>query len=98
MANFSDKIDIRIGDALKLIPDIVADLDMVFLDGAKGEYLDYLRVSERKLRRGGVVFADNVKRFACEMRDYLDYVRNSGRYKSEYLEAGSDGVEISVKV
>ena len=98
MVKLSGKIEIFVGDAIQLIPNIREDFDMVFLDGVKGEYLDYLRVSEGKLGKGGIVFADNVKRFACDMRDYLDYVRNSGRYKSDYLDAGSDGVEISVKL
>jgi hypothetical protein len=32
------------------------------------------------------------------MSDYLDYVRNSGRFKSRYVQVGDDGVEISVKL
>jgi predicted O-methyltransferase YrrM len=36
--------------------------------------------------------------FAQAMRDYLDYVRNSGRYRSEYVDVGFDGVEISTKL
>jgi predicted O-methyltransferase YrrM len=60
--------------------------------------LKYLKLSENKLQRGGVVFADNVKMSAHEMRDYLGYVRNSGRYKSEYVRVVFDGVEISTKL
>jgi len=44
------------------------------------------------------VFADNVKMFAGEMRDYLDYVRDSGKYKSENIDVGFDAVEISTKL
>jgi hypothetical protein len=40
-------------------------------------------LAEKKLRRNGVVFADNAKIFADQMQDYLDYVRNSGKYRSE---------------
>lgn len=32
------------------------------------------------------------------MNDYLNYVRNSGNYKSRYVQVGDDGVEISVKL
>lgn len=95
---FADKIEVHIGNALTVIPGMNDSFDMVFLDATKDEYLEYLKVSENKLERGGVVFVDNVKMFAHEMRDYLDYVRNSGRYKSEYVDVVFDGVEISTKL
>ena len=44
------------------------------------------------------MFVDNVKISVYEMRNYLDYVRNSGKYKSEYIDVGFDGVEISTKL
>jgi predicted O-methyltransferase YrrM len=97
-AGLSDQIELRVGDALTLIPHMNAKFDMIFLDAAKDEYLKYLKLSEDKLEKGGVVFADNVKMPGREMRDYLDYVRNSGRYMSEYVDVGFDGVEISTKL
>lgn len=71
---------------------------MVFLDAAKYEYLDHLKLAEDRLERGGVVFADDVRPFRREMRDYLDYVRDSGRYRSQHVDLVSDGVEISTKL
>lgn len=97
-AGLADKIELHIGDALAVIPHISGKFDMVFLDAAKDEYLKYLKLSEDKLERGGVVFADNAKMPAREMQDYLDYVRNSGRYRSEYVHVGFDGVEISTRL
>lgn len=97
-AGLADKIELHIGDALRVIPRINDSFDMVFLDATKDEYLRCLKLSENKLERGGAVFADNVKTPAHEMRDYLDYVRNSGRYESEYIDVGFDGVEISTKL
>ncbi len=97
-AGLADKVEVHIGNAITVIPSINDKFDMVFLDASKGEYFDYIRLSEEKLKTGGVVFADNVKMFAHEMRDYLDYVRNSGRYQSEYFDVGFDGVEISTKL
>jgi caffeoyl-CoA O-methyltransferase len=97
-AGLADKIEVHIGNALTVIPRMNGRFDMVFLDATKDEYLEYLKLSEHKLERGGVVFADNVKMSAHEMRDYLDYVRNSGRYRSEYVDVVFDGVEISTKL
>lgn len=93
-----NKIEIRVGDAGMVIPGIQEEFDVVFIDADKSKYLEYLKLSEKKLKRGGIVFADNVKIFASEMHDYLDYVRNSGGYESKYIDIGFDRVEISKKL
>ena len=84
-------------------------IDVLFIDHAKQEYLpDLKRVEEAGLlRAGSVIAADNVVFFGLD--DYVDHVRNSGRYSSsrtytaslEYDgrpkgEAFADGVEVSV--
>ena len=52
----------------------------------------------KTLARTGGVVANNGKTFTYEMKDYLDYVGNSGKYKSEHLDTGCDGVEMSIKL
>jgi predicted O-methyltransferase YrrM len=103
-AGLEDVIEVRVGDARELLPTLGGTFDMVFIDAEKDQYLAYLKLAEPKIKKGGVVLADNVKRFASDMRDYLAYVRDSGRYKSTYLESESsfdpdgDAVEISIKL
>lgn len=97
-AGLDDRIEVHVGDALIVLPQINVTFDMIFLDAAKDKYLEYLKLSENKLSSGGVVFADNVKMYAHEMHDYLEYVRNSGRYTSEYIDVTTDGVEVSTKL
>jgi len=89
------KVQVITGDALQVIPALTGYFDFVFIDAEKTEYLDYLRLAEDKLYNGAVVVADNAGIFANQMKDYLDYVRTSGKYRSEYV--GVDGLEISVK-
>ena len=91
-------IDVIVGDAIKAIPKLKDKFDMVFIDAEKSEYIDYLRLVEDKLHKGSVIVADNAGIFADEMKDYLDYVRNSGKYSSEYLPFDEDGVEVSIKL
>ena len=78
---------------------------MVFLDGIKEEYFKYLKIIEMNLERGTVIVADNVGIFETYMYDYLEYVRNSGRYNSRALETElefnrnvKDAIEISTKI
>jgi predicted O-methyltransferase YrrM len=97
-ANIPPKIKIITGDALQVIPTLKGPFDFAFIDAEKSEYYQYLTLAEDKLRRGAVVFADNAGIFADQMGDYLDHVRNSGKYRSRYMQVGGDGVEISVKL
>ena len=68
---------------------------MVLIDAAKEEYLEYLRLIEKKLHNRSLIVADNV-RSRGKMKDYLDYVRSSGKYESEHFSFGEQGVEVSV--
>ena len=97
-AKVRPSIDVIVGDAIKVIPKLQGEFDMVFIDAEKSEYIDYLRLVEDKLHKGSVIVADNAGIFADEMRDYLDYVRNSGKYSSKYVPVGEDGLEVSVKL
>jgi predicted O-methyltransferase YrrM len=103
-AGLSDRVQIMVGDAMRLIPKLRGVYDMVFIDAEKRDYLAYLKGCERLLHHGSVIVADNVKVFANEVADYLDYVRNSGLYSSTYREAAfnanptmADAVEISIR-
>ena len=97
-AHILPKIKIITGDALIVIPTLRGQFDFAFIDAEKAEYFQYLKLAEGKLRKGAVVFADNAGVFADQMGDYLDYVRNSGKYQSRYIQVGGDGVEISAKL
>ena len=104
-AGFSDKIEIIIGDALEAIPKLDHKFDLLFLDAAKDEYLRYLKLAEQKnLHKNSIVVADNVGVSEQQMLDYLEYVRNSGFYKSktietelEYTLGVKDAIELSIK-
>jgi predicted O-methyltransferase YrrM len=91
-------IEVIVGDAIEVLPKLTGKLDMVFIDADKREYLDYLRLVEDKLHRGSVVAADNAGISADQMRNYLDYVRSSGKYSSKYVPVDGDGLEVSVRL
>jgi predicted O-methyltransferase YrrM len=104
-AGLSDRVQMLVGDAKEVLPRLQTGFDMVFLDADKSEYIIYLQAVERLLHPGSVVVADNVKSRSTELRRYLDYVRDSGKYASTYHEAPSnyghdlgDAVEISVRL
>ncbi len=96
-AEIRAKVEVVVGDALKVIPKLRSKFDLVFIDADKTEYLQYLKLVEDKLHKGSVIVADNAGVFAEQMKDYLDYVRSSGKYDSKYVQVGDDGLEISTK-
>ncbi len=95
------KIDIaqsyidRVGlhDHISIVPGMIADvlttwttpIDLVFLDADKMNYLSYMLTLEPFIAPGGTIIADNVLDFADLMRDFLDYMRTSGKYTTEVL-------------
>lgn len=108
-SGLSDKIRLINADALKDIPKLKSKykFDMVFLDATKSEYLKYLQLIEQYglLNKRAVVVADNVIMYEDEMKDYLDYVRNSGNYISrttkttlEFNKKIKDALEVSINV
>jgi len=107
-AGLSDRIEVVVGDAKKVLPTLKGSFDMVFLDAEKVEYLTYLKSVEHLLHKGSVVVADNVRSHSAEVADYLEYVRDPRKYKSDYRDYPvgynvatrneGDAVEVSVKL
>lgn len=59
-AGVSDKIIMHTGDARDIIPTLDRDFDMIFIDGDKREYPEYLDLVLPHIKKGGFIIADNV--------------------------------------
>lgn len=59
-SGISHKIDYRLGNAMKLIPEIDENFDMVFIDADKANYTNYYNLVIDKVNPGGIILADNV--------------------------------------
>ncbi len=81
---------LKIGKSSDLIPSLEEQYDFVFIDHWKDLYLKDLQLLEQfgLLKQGAWVFADNVVLFNLE--DYLDYVRSSLDFKSDFIPTMSD--------
>ncbi|WP_378955587.1 O-methyltransferase [Pelosinus sp. sgz500959] len=105
-----EQIQLLDGDASEILLQIEGPFDMVFIDAAKGQYLDYLQKVMDKLSDGAVIIADNVlfrgmvlsdepphKRYRTivkRLREYLDFVSHDSRFSTTIHHEG-DGVAIS---
>lgn len=59
-ANVNDKIKSYTGDAMKIIPTINEQFDIVFIDADKENYSNYYDLTFDKVKKGGYIIADNV--------------------------------------
>ncbi len=59
-SEYTELIDIRIGDALEIIPTLDEKFELVFIDADKTNYLNYFNLVIDKLPSGAFIIADNV--------------------------------------
>lgn len=89
--NLDDKINIYVGDAVEILPNLDDKYDMIFIDAAKGKYPFFLAEALRMLAPNGTIFADNILYKGYVMSDYNKHkqrtaVRNLREYIQETTE------------
>lgn len=109
-AGASERVEVRIGEARKVLPELGPEgaWDLVFIDADKEGYTEYLAQSERLLRPGGLVLADNALwkgRVVDEddgepstegVRAFNRALASSGSFRATILPVG-DGIALGVK-
>jgi predicted O-methyltransferase YrrM len=53
------KIELKSVDAIQAIPDLPDNIDLVYIDGEKEQYSEYLKLVLPKLKTGAYILADN---------------------------------------
>lgn len=115
-AGFAERIRVLTGDAGQLLLEEApkaAPYDFVFLDAAKGQYVDYFHKIEPLLTENAVILADNVlfrgyvrseekapRRFRTivkRLREYIALVTENPKYLTEILEDG-DGLAVTRRI
>lgn len=59
-SEFSNQIEMKIGNALDILEDLEENFDLVFIDADKSNYINYYNKIIDKMNSGGVILADNV--------------------------------------
>jgi caffeoyl-CoA O-methyltransferase len=59
-AGLTGRVDLRIGDALQIIPTLNDIFDLAFIDAGKRDYITYYDLVLPKIRSGGLIIADNI--------------------------------------
>lgn len=111
-AGHKEHIHVHCGDALEILKTLDGEYDFVFVDAAKGQYLEFLPDCMRLLKKGGLLFSDNIlykgmvatdelyKRrkvtIIRRLRKYLDTICNMDELNTVIVPVG-DGAAISYK-
>ena len=107
----SDRVNAYLGDAGEILAMMDGEFDFVFLDGPKAQYEKYLFDLKRLMKKGGILFSDDVllygwvsgeeptpqKRHSIvdKIRSYLDVITKDTDFVTSVLDIG-DGVALSV--
>ena len=107
---FDKKVNSKFGDAREIVPYLRRKFDLIFIDAAKGQYLNLFKMAEEKISDNGIIICDNVlykglirnkqkvdhkmRTMVVNMRKFLIYLKNNKRFKTDILDI-DDGLTIS---
>ncbi len=96
-ANLATYVEVLAGDARDLLRQRSEPVDLLFIDGASGQYETYFDVVYKQMGIGAMVIADDVVGNESELADYVTYVQNHPNLESVTVPLGR-GLEVTVKV
>jgi len=95
-AGVADLVDLRVGDARETLADCGGTVDLVLLDGFKDIELEVLQLLQPQLRRGSLVFTDNIFTFKADNADRRRYVADPRNGFRAVVLPLKDGMEAAV--
>lgn len=96
-AGLSSVIEVRVDDAMEVLPRLSGNFDLVFLDADKSQYIDYFRYLDPRVPEGGAIAAHNVSTMEYAMKGFLNAIRDRGSYKTQVHRATRQGMLVAYK-
>lgn len=112
LKGLEDKISIYLMDAFDYITSCDKKYDLIYLDGPKGQYINYLPHLTKLLNKGGIIFADNLhfhgmvtgevpvtrgcRAMIKGLHRYIDEITTNPIYDTTIYDIG-DGVGVTIK-
>ncbi|MBO5136256.1 MAG: O-methyltransferase [Clostridia bacterium] len=111
-SDVADKINVIHGDANEILPTLDGSFDFIFVDAAKGQYMEFLPHCMRLLKKGGVLVSDNILykgmtatdellthrkiTIVKRLRSYIETLKESKELSTAIIPIG-DGIALSFK-
>lgn len=113
-AKVKSRVKQILGDAKEILPTLTKkQFDMIFLDGPKGQYINYLPILTTLLKNGGYLVADNIyfhgktltegeiphkhRTIVVNLRRFLTQIQDKSIFETSLLDI-DDGISVSKKV
>ena len=85
-----DVVTIKQGSACEVLEEICADknfeIDLAFIDANKGEYIKYFDIINPKLKKGGILLADNITSHSEKVTPFVEKIKSDPNYQVEILD------------
>ena len=110
--NLQNKISTHLIDAMEYLKNCEKKYDFIYLDGPKGQYINYLPYLIVLLNKGGIIFADNLnfhgmvtgeipvtkgcRAMIKGLHKYIDAITICDKLESKIYKNIGDGVGLSV--
>ena len=111
-AGLAHRINVLRGDAAEVLKTLDDEFDCIFIDAAKGHYMEFFEECDRILKKGGLLISDNVLykgmtatdelvvrrkiTIVRRLRAYLEMLKENKNYMTAIIPVG-DGVALSVR-
>ena len=112
-SNVKEKISLHLIDAMQYIKSCDKKFDLIYLDGPKGQYINYYPILLSLLNDGGVIIADNIyfhgmvlgktptphslNSMIRKLREFYNLILNDKKVNAKIYDIG-DGVALIKKV
>lgn len=96
-AGIREKVDLKFGNALRIIPGLTHTYDLVFIDADKRRNREYYELILPKIKKGGIILVDNVlwsgkvlnpihqDKETIWFREFNEYIKNDSRVTNVLL-------------
>ncbi|ADD02317.1 O-methyltransferase family 3 [Thermoanaerobacter italicus Ab9] len=111
-AKVEDRIELICGEAQQVFPNLTKNYDLIFVDAAKGQYIEFYKEVKRLLSKEGVILWDNIlykgyvvneknvkhkrRTIVYRMREFIEILHQDKTLYTVILPLG-DGLAVSFK-
>lgn len=81
-----DIITIKQGSATEALETIDFEIDFAFIDANKSEYIKYFDIIDPKLKKGGIIAADNITSHPEKVSPFVEKIMSDSNYQVEILD------------
>lgn len=79
-------ITIKQGDASEILESLDFTMDFAFIDANKSEYIKYFEIIDKKLKKGGIIAADNITSHPEKVASFVEKIKSDTNYQVEILD------------